>query len=98
NPAAMPHVQGDSYRLIANLTGTSATVHTVGTPTIGQELSLFPDLDLAVLRINAGPNQPYAPITYEDVPIGTEVGVVGYPLARLMTSCHGNLLLAGVMY
>ena len=58
----------------------------------------FPDLDLAVLQFDAGANQPYAAIKYDNVDVGEEVGVVGYPLALFRTDANGNLLLEGLVY
>lgn len=98
NPVQDRHQPGDSYRLIANLTGTSPKVHTVTTPQIGQELTLFPNLDLAILQFDAGQDQPYAAISYDDVHIGEEIGVVGYPLATLQTDANGNLVMDGLVY
>ncbi len=98
NPPASPHLTGDSYRLIANLTGNDATVHTVLTPNIGKELSLFPELDLAVLEVPTATDQEFVSICYDDVLVGHEIGVVGYPLARLGTDSGGNLQLDGLIY
>jgi len=42
---------GDSYLLVANLTGTSAKVYTITTHKIVRMVNLFPNLDLAVLRV-----------------------------------------------
>ena len=98
NPALDPHKSGDSYRLIANLTGSSATVHTITNVEVGKNLTLFPNLDLAVLQFNVGPDQAYAAITYDDVGIGDDIGVVGYPLAALNLDANGNLLLEGLIY
>jgi len=98
NPPNAPHIAGDSYRLIANLDGNDATVHTVTAPQIGKELSLFPQIDLAVLQVANGPNQDFAPVCYSDVLVGHEIGVVGYPLATLATDASGNLLLDGLIY
>jgi len=98
NPVAAPHQQGDSYRLIANLTGDDATVHSVKTPTIGKELALFPELDLAILQVQPSTDQRFVSICYQDVLVGHEIGVVGYPLATLGTDSAGNLLLDGLIY
>lgn len=98
NPSVAPHQQGDSYRLIANLSGDQATVHTVTTPEVGKELSLFPQIDLAVLQVAGAPDQECASICYEDVLVGHEIGVVGYPLASLGTDAAGNLILDGLIY
>src|ERR1700733_7803119 len=67
NPSQSPHQPGDSYRLIANLTGDAATVHVVTTPQIGKELSLFPTLDLAVLQVSDAKDQEFVSIAYDDV-------------------------------
>ena len=98
SPALDPHRPGDSYRLIANLTGSSATVHTLSNVEVGNNLTMFPNLDLAVLQFNVGADQPFAAITYDDVQIGDDVGVVGYPLAVLNCDTSGNLLLEGLIY
>jgi S1-C subfamily serine protease len=93
-----PHQDGDSYLLVANLTGTSAKVYTITTPQIGTEVNLFPNLDLAVLRVNyAGADQPYAALEYGDVYEGEDIGVVGYPLAKLQ-AINGNIALNAVLY
>ena len=98
NPSAAPHLPGDSYRLIANLSDNNATVHTVPSPQVGKELSLFPEIDLAVLQVPPSEEQEFAAISYDDVLVGHDIGVVGYPLARLGTDTAGNLLLDGLIY
>ncbi len=99
NPVALPHATGDSYRLIANLTGTSATVHTLPTPEIGKEILQFPNLDLAVLRIDNIPaDHPYAALSYDEIQLGEELGIVGYPFASLTTDPNGDLRLEGLIY
>ena len=98
NPPQSPHQQGDSYRLIANLTGSSATVHIVKNPEVGKELSLYPDLDLAILQVPQVDDQPFASISYADVEVGEDIGIVGYPLASLTTDANGNLQLEGLIY
>lgn len=99
NPVAMPHVAGDSYRLIANLTGSSATVHSLPNPTIGKEIVQFPTLDLAVLKVESVPdNHPYAALSYDEANLGDELGIVGYPLADLKRDPNGDLRLEGLIY
>jgi hypothetical protein len=98
NPPGAPHQPGDSYRLIANLSGNDATVHVVTSPQVGKELSLFPQSDLAVLQVANVPDQDFASVCYGDVLVGHEIGVVGYPLATLGTDASGNLLLDGLIY
>ncbi|HVI08547.1 MAG TPA: serine protease [Candidatus Binatia bacterium] len=98
NSAADPHQPGDSYALVANLTGTSGKMYPIQNPTIGQEINLFPNLDLAVLRVpNTPQDQPYAPLEYGDVYEGEGIGVVGYPLPMLQT-VNGNITFNAVIY
>jgi hypothetical protein len=93
-----PHQNGDSYLLFANLTGTSGKLYTLTTPTIGQEINLFPNLDLAVLRVNtATADQPFAALEYGDVYAGEDIGVVGYPLPTLQV-VNGNVALNSLLY
>jgi hypothetical protein len=93
-----PHQSGDSYLLVANLTGTSGRLYTVRNPQIDAELNLFPNLDLAVLRVaSAAPDQPFAALEYGDVYEGEDIGVVGYPLAKLQ-AINGNIGLNAVLY
>jgi hypothetical protein len=67
NGPADPHQPGDSYILVANLTGVSGKLYSIPNPQIGQEINLFPNLDLAVLKIPDTPqDQPYAPLEYAD--------------------------------
>src|SRR5438552_13679357 len=49
NPPFAPHQNGDSYILIANLTGTTGASYFIQQPAVGNEIQLFPNLDLAVL-------------------------------------------------
>jgi len=83
---------------MANLGTNNPLIHTVTAPQQGKELSLFPELDLAVLLVAGTPNQPYLAINYSDVLVGEELGVVGYPLAALSTDSAGNLVLDGLIY
>lgn len=93
-----PHQQGDSYILAANLTGNSGKTYTIHNPRIGQEIYLFPNLDLAVVKVpNAPQDQAYAPLEYGDVYEGEGIGVVGYPLPNLQ-AVNGNLVLNGLLY
>lgn len=93
-----PHQNGDSYILVANLTGTSANLYRLTKPQIGNEVNLFPNLDLAVLRVStATPGQPFVALEYGEVYEGQDIGVVGYPLAKLQT-VNGNIALNSVLY
>ena len=98
NNPSDPHQVGDSYALVANLTGTSGKVYPIPIPQLGQQVSLFPNLDLAVLRVpNTPQDQPYAALEYGDVYEGEGIGVVGYPLPELQVS-NGNITFGAVIY
>lgn len=98
NPSADPHQAGDSYVLVANVTGRSGQTYRVQTPQLGNEINLFPNLDLAVLRVpSAAHDQPFIALDYGDVYEGEDIGVVGYPLAAL-TTVNNNIALDGVLY
>jgi hypothetical protein len=98
NSPHAPHVDGDSYVSVANLTGKSGKVYRIDTPTMGKEINLFPNLDLAVLQVSStAEDQPYCALEYGDVWEGEDIGVVGYPLAELR-AVNGNLALDAVLY
>jgi hypothetical protein len=80
NGANDPHQPGDSYLLVANLTGASGKLYTITNPQLGAELNLFPNLDLAVMRVQPQPAQAFVSLEYGDVHIGEDLGVVGYPV------------------
>jgi hypothetical protein len=93
-----PHQVGDSYLLVANLTGTSGKAYVITTPQLGQEITLFPTLDLAVLKVaNTTQDQPFAALEYGEVYEGEGIGVVGYPLPELRV-VNGNIAFNAVIY
>jgi len=98
NPPVDPHQAGDSYVLVANLTGTSGKTYKVAAPQTGNEINLFPNLDLGILRVaSSSHDQPFVALEYGDVYEGEDIGVVGYPLAELRT-VNSNIALDAVMY
>lgn len=92
-----PHQQGDVYRLVNNLDGTHGIIHEVNGG-IGKDIHLYPDDDLAILISQSKKDQAYLPTSYADVPIGSAIGVAGYPLTQLAIDSNGNLTLSGVIY
>ena len=83
---------------VSNLTGNSGKIYTITNPQLGNEINLFPNLDLAVLRISSSPNdQPFVSLEYGDVYEGEDIGIVGYPLAELRVE-NGNITFNGVLY
>jgi S1-C subfamily serine protease len=94
---ASPHQEGDVYRLVNNLDGTSGIIHEVNGG-VGTDIHLYPDLDFAILISKSKKDQAYLPISYADIPIGLDIGVAGYPLAQVSTDANGHLTLGGVVY
>jgi len=91
----MPHQAGDKYQLVGNL-GAIPISLPVGD--IGTDIHLFPDQDLAIIICKANKGQPYLSIGYADIPVGMEIGVAGYPLARLATDASGNPDVKALVY
>jgi S1-C subfamily serine protease len=91
-----PHIDGDRYDLIST-TGTTRTVWSIQNAITGNNVHLFQDTDLALLSVDGGQTRSYLPLEYNDVPIGTEIGVAGYPAPNLQT-VNGNLVLDGLIY
>ena len=93
-----PHQAGDSYMLVTNLTGAAGKVYNLPTPQVGTDIHLFPNLDLAVIRVTTTPqDQPYAALDYGEVPEGLDIGVVGFPIPELKV-INGNLRFDGLVY
>jgi S1-C subfamily serine protease len=97
NPADTPHADGDCCMLVQNL-GGGAAKHSVGMPlTVGNNLHLFPECDLAIIQA-PGDAQPYATVGYNDILEGTEIGVAGYPLSQIIPGPNGEPQFPGVIY
>jgi hypothetical protein len=79
------------------LDGTHGFVHEINGG-LGKDIHLYPDQDLAILLSDTKLDQAFLPISYADVPVGQEIGVAGYPLARLLTDAGGNVTLGGLVY
>jgi S1-C subfamily serine protease len=91
----LPHQAGDKYQLVANL-GSTPVSYPIGD--IGTDIHLFPDEDLAIVICKANKNQAYLAVSYADIPVGTEIGVAGYPLAMLSTDANGNPDVKALVY
>jgi hypothetical protein len=90
-----PHQAGDKYQLVSNL-GVTAVALPLGE--VGEDIHLFPDKDLAILICKAKKDQAYLSVSYADIPVGTEIGVAGYPLARLATDANNNPDVKALVY
>lgn len=91
------HQGGDVYRLVNNLDGMHGIIHEINGG-LGRDIHLYPDLDFAILLSDSKPDQAFLPISYADIPVGQEIGVAGYPLARLINDVNGNVTLSGMVY
>jgi hypothetical protein len=83
NSVSSPHRDGDTYHLVHNLAAGVGVVF-VNNVVTGNQLRLFPQLDLALLDVTPGrPNQSWVALDFGTVGEGTEIGVAGYPLPNL---------------
>lgn len=98
NGAAAPHQDGDTYHLVRNIDGTQASIVVVQNVVSGNNLLLFQQADLAILRINGVTDSTYVGLDFGSVPEGAEIGVAGYPIPNLVTDPTGNLRYDGLIY
>ena len=93
-----PHQAGDQYALVANM-GNNAqpNVINVSNPQVGQEITFFPQFDLAILKVPRQANRPHASLSFNRVYEGEEIGVAGYPIAQLF-AVNGQLSADGLIY
>ncbi|MFC1629744.1 serine protease [Patescibacteria group bacterium] len=94
NPLKNPHKDGDGYRLISRLSGSGSRQfawYDIPNVRIGTNLFLNSEKDAALLSIpdidriekEKGISQPYFVLNGSSISDGKEIGVIGYPLARL---------------
>ena len=92
-----PHKEGDQYRLINNLDGDHGIIHEIKEG-VGKDIHLFPEDDFAILISKSKKDQAFMPVSYADIPVGTALGVAGYPLAQATVDENKNLTLSGLVY
>lgn len=91
------HQAGDQYYLLRHEDNDSWHIR-VFEPKLDSEMFIYPDIDIAIIyldekfyqdgnRILANKND-FIRISQEFLPIGTEVGVLGYPLSKLVFENH----------
>jgi len=92
-------MNGDVYRLVA-ITDAKGTggAHQIANVTVGENLYLHADCDVALLRCDARPDQPFVALEYGEIPVGRELGVAGYPLAQLAPDPTGDLSYNGLIF
>src|SRR4029077_4176513 len=95
NPAS-PHIDGETYKLISNNL-TTRTGWAIQDAVVGDNVHIFPDADLALLSVDGGQSRSYLPLEYNDIPVGAEIGVAGYP-APNVPAINGNIVLDGLIY
>lgn len=98
NGTGSPHQDGDTYHLVRNVDGSQAVVHIVQNVITGNNLLLFQDADLAILRVEGLQDPAYVGLDFGTVPEGAEIGVAGYPLPNLIADPQGNLRYDGLIY
>jgi V8-like Glu-specific endopeptidase len=92
-----PHKDGDRYTLINNLDGKNSIVYDIGGG-VGTDIHLFPDMDFAIISCKTRPEQAYIPIGYACLPVGSEIGVAGYPLPSVGINPDGSANITGLVY
>jgi hypothetical protein len=97
NPPNNPHAPGDGYVIVQNLGSGMVKVSQTWPLTVGQNLFLFPDCDLAIIQTPGDP-QPFATVGYNDIPEGTEIGVAGYPLSQILAGQNGEPQFPSIIY
>jgi len=93
---ANPHVDGDKYQLV-NTIGATHNVWEIQNAVVGNNVHIFRDCDLALLSVDGGQSRSYLPLEYNDIPVGTEIGVAGYPAPQLQ-AVNGQINLGGLIY
>jgi trypsin-like peptidase len=93
------HVDGDTYQLLANTSDNGGFFRNIPNVHVGQNLHLFPDCDLALLKCPVVPQQPqpFVALEYGDIPRGREIGVAGYPVPTLRSE-NDEIKYDGVLY
>jgi hypothetical protein len=94
---ANPHIDGDRYDFVSN-TGLTQTAWTIQNTVLGTNAHIFHDCDLALLSVDGNQSRSYLPLEYADIPVGTEIGVAGYPAPILQATPEGAIDCSGLIY
>lgn len=86
------HIDGDKYYLLRHDDDDNFHYH-ICMPTLGKDMFIYPEVDLAIFYLNDSfyekdgviftSKKNYLKISTDFLSIGTEVGVLGYPLSSL---------------
>ncbi|PYV52879.1 MAG: hypothetical protein DMG96_22225 [Acidobacteria bacterium] len=95
------HQDGDAYHLVNNLSdykGGKGVIHAIVNTTLGKEIHLFKDADLALFTFSTPiADQAYVNLDYGSVQQGADIGVAGYPLPNLVV-VNQQLRYDGLLY
>jgi hypothetical protein len=87
NHPRKPHLPGDCYRLVRTMVNEQNVIGGMGINVqdieVGKNLHLYPDRDLALLRLRPTGGAAYVRLDYGMVLPGREIGVAGYPLGSI---------------
>ena len=97
NHPSAPHADGDIYQLVRS-DPPAAVAHTIQNVRLNDQLHVFPELDLGLLRAPGLDRQPYVALDYADWLVGKEIGVAGYPVARIRADNNGQLAYDGLIF
>jgi hypothetical protein len=85
NGTSNPHQDGDTYHLVNNPAPSSGVVHQIPNTTVGKEVHLFQDADMALFTLPTAPaEQAFVDLDYGLLQQGADIGVAGYPLPNLV--------------
>ena len=98
NGTSNPHQDGDTYHLVNNLTGNNGVVHLLPSTTLGKDIHLFQNADLALFILPVPADQTaYVNLDFGLVQQGADIGVAGYPLPNLVVM-NNQLRYDGLLY
>jgi len=98
NTVQAPHQPADQYLLVNNFGQSGGAILVDDTP-IGSNIRLYPEKDSALVQVpRASAQQKFIVLDFGDTPVGMDIGVAGYPLARLRADANNVLQFDGLIY
>ncbi len=89
NPRS-PHQDGDNYILVSTMANRTAAGHNAKNVVANKDLFLYPEIDLALLKVSNVERHPFVALDWGEPRVGRDIGVVGYPLGKLNVDPQGQ--------
>lgn len=96
--AGTPHQPGDFYHFVLSLPNGAGVIHTLGAQAATQSIHLFANDDLALIELPGIQQQAFVAVGYNAVPVGSDIGVAGYPLGLPTVDAQGQLGYDSMIY